>query len=77
MTMRILIQDCVSDLFLAAGDQWTADDEQALAFESTSAALDECMKRANKSLQIVLKFPKAYLDVALPLKQSKCPPASA
>jgi hypothetical protein len=73
MEMRILIQHCRSHQFLALKDQWIDDHKKALTFESTSAALEECLKRADKHhLQIVLKFHAAYLDVALPLKASEC-----
>jgi hypothetical protein len=73
MQMRILIQHCLSHLFLAPNDQWIADEKKALTFESTALALKNCLKRADKNhLQIVLKFSEGDLDVALPIKESDC-----
>jgi hypothetical protein len=73
MEMRILIQHCLSHQFLALNNQWVDDHKKALTFESTAAALNQCLKRADKHhLKIVLKFQAAYLDVALPINASEC-----
>lgn len=65
--MRTLVQNCITHEFVGRDDRWRLDPDAAMAFGSTTDALDYCMNKQVKDAQIVLRFEHEALDVKVPV----------
>jgi len=72
MAMRVLIQNCNTFHYLTDTLGWCLSPQEALGFQTSTRALDHCLKHRLENVQIVLKFERDDLDVHLPLRSSGC-----
>ena len=74
--MRILVQDCDSELYLSGKNEWNEDPAKAWDFTQAGIALTACQQLRRESskenLQIVFKFEQSKLDIRLPVMGSDC-----
>lgn len=65
--MKVLIQNPLTLSYLQAPGKWTSDLAAALVFADSDSALRFCAQHRLYDLQVVLKFPDAKHDVAIPV----------
>ena len=63
--MKILIQHRSHRRYLKEDGQWTVSSATARCFDSSIAALDQCLQGGLGDVQILLRFPAAGDDVIL------------
>ena len=61
--MKILVQNCLTHLFLKSLTQWTANPAEAETFPSSENAILFCAKYDIPAVQIVLKFDPDRYDI--------------
>ena len=74
--MRTIIQHRDTQQFLAHPDgpgSWTQRADGAVAFASSVAALQFCLKNHLENVQIVLKFQRDEFDIRLPVRTGPAP----
>ena len=67
--MKILVQNCMSHLYLKTLTQWTADPAEAMVFPSSENAILYCIEREVPAAQIVLKFDPDRYDITVPITE--------
>jgi hypothetical protein len=67
--MKILVQNCLTHLYLKSPTQWTADPAEAQAFPSSENAILFCNKHEIPAVQIVLKFDPDRYDITVPITE--------
>lgn len=63
--MRILIQNKATALYCAGPSAWVKEDDTALTFQNTAAAIRFCQDARLSGVQVVLKFKDSSMDVKL------------
>ena len=67
--MKILVQNCVTHLYLKYLSEWTSDAEEAQNFVSSHRAMIFCAQHRLPAVQIVLKFDSERYDISLPITE--------
>jgi len=67
--MKILVQNCLTHLYLKSLTEWTADAAEARTFSSSENALLYCAKHEIAAVQIVLKFEPDRYDITVPITE--------
>ena len=67
--MKILVQNCLTHLYLKSLTQWTADPSEAQTFPSSENAILFCTKHEIAAVQIVLKFDPDRYDITVPITE--------
>jgi len=67
--MKILVQNCMTHLYLKSLTQWTADAAEAKTFPTSENAILFCAKHDIPAVQIVLKFDPDRYDITVPITE--------
>lgn len=67
--MKILVQNCLTHLYLKTASEWTPDSSQAKVFSTSQKALDYCAANEIPAVQIILKFEQGQYDIKLPITE--------
>lgn len=67
--MKILVQNCLTHLYLKTPSEWTADSDEAKSFPTSEKAIVYCSKNRIPAVQVVLKFDYARYDISLPITE--------
>jgi hypothetical protein len=67
--MKILVQNCLTHLYLKSLNEWTADPTEAHSFASSEKAILYCSKHEIPAVQIVLKFQPDRYDITVPITE--------
>jgi hypothetical protein len=67
--MKILVQNCLTHLYLKALDAWTANPTDAKDFQSSEKAILYCTQHQIPAVQIVLKFQPDRYDITVPITE--------
>jgi hypothetical protein len=73
--MKILVQNCLTHLYLKSLTEWTADPTEAKSFPASENAILYCSQHQIPAVQIVLKFEPARYDITVPIT-AECEQAS-
>jgi hypothetical protein len=65
--MKILVQNCMTHLYLKTLTQWTAMPSEAMNFPSSESAILYCTQHDIPAVQIVLKFDPERYDITVPI----------
>jgi len=65
--MKILIQNCLTHLYLKSLSEWTDDPNGAQSFPTSERALGFCTEHRIPAVQIVLKFDYDRYDIKVPV----------
>lgn len=65
--MKILVQNCLTHLFLRSLTEWTGDPMEAKSFPTSEEAIRYCTKHRLPAVQIVLKFELDHFDISVPI----------
>ena len=65
--MRILVQNCLTHLYLKTLSEWTANPSDAKNFPSSESAIVYCSKHQIPAVQVVLKFDPDRYDISVPI----------
>jgi hypothetical protein len=67
--MKILVQNCLTHLYLKTLSEWTADSAEAKTFPNSESAILYCSQHRLSAVQIVLKFESDRYDISLPITE--------
>jgi hypothetical protein len=67
--MKILVQNCLTHLYLRTLSEWTADAAEARNFRASEEAIIFCSKHQIPAVQVVLKFDSDRYDINVPLTE--------
>jgi len=67
--MKILVQNCLTHLYLKSPTEWTADASKAKTFSTSESAIIYCAKHWIPAVQIVLKFQPGRFDITVPITE--------
>ena len=65
--MKIVLQNCKTNLFLHTGEKWTEDIQAAQPFQHSHEAADFATFAHLRDMQVVLTFPHRSYDIIVPL----------
>ncbi|HEY0551904.1 MAG TPA: hypothetical protein VGF13_20035 [Verrucomicrobiae bacterium] len=68
--MKVVIQNCATQLFLQSGDAWGNGLAEATEFPSALQALMRCHHAQLRNVRILMTFPSREYDVSLPVHDS-------
>jgi hypothetical protein len=71
--MKVLIQHCVTLLYVSHAGIWVKNPDEAFSFQSSRAALQFCLQNNLVNVQVVLKFADSQYDLRLPLRERQIP----
>jgi hypothetical protein len=74
--MKILVQNCLTHLYLKTLSDWTVDPTEAMNFPTSENAIVYCAEYRIPAVQIVLKFELDHYDISVPITE-ECKQASA
>jgi hypothetical protein len=78
--MRVLIQQAGTGLYFKGPRQWVADKSTANSFNTSTEAVEFCLRQGLEGVQILLSFPDPQYDIVMMpmpgghLKAEKLPP---
>jgi hypothetical protein len=67
ITMRILLQQKETGLYVKDVGDWTHEPSEAMDFVSSTKAIDFCVAHKIADVQLVLKFEEHLHDIVLPM----------
>jgi hypothetical protein len=67
--MKILVQNCLTHLYLKTLTEWTAVSSEAMGFPSSESAILYCSRHRIPAVQIVLKFDPDRYDITVPITE--------
>ena len=67
--MKILVQNCLTHLYLKSRTQWTTNPAEAQVFPSSENAILYCSRHQIPAVQIVLKFEPDRYDITVPITE--------
>lgn len=67
--MKILVQNCLTHLYLKTLSDWTPIAADAKQFSTSERAISFCAKHQIPAVQIVLKFDYDRYDISLPITE--------
>lgn len=67
--MKILVQNCLTHLYLKGPSEWTPGASEAKVFPSSESALDYCHAHEIPAVQVVLKFDSDRYDIRVPISE--------
>jgi hypothetical protein len=74
--MKILVQNCLTHLYLKSLSEWTPAPSEARTFPSSESAIVYCAEHRIAAVQIVLKFDFDKYDISVPITE-ECEQASS
>jgi hypothetical protein len=67
--MKILVQNCLTHLYLKTTSEWTDVPSEAKRFASTETAMMFCLQHNLPAVHIVLKFEPDRYDMTIPVSE--------
>jgi hypothetical protein len=65
--MKILVQNCLTHLYLKALAEWTHEVSEARSFPNSERAIAFCTEHRIPAVQVVLKFESDRYDINVPI----------
>jgi hypothetical protein len=69
LSMKILVQNCLTHLYFKSPAEWTANPAEAKSFPTSENAILYCAEHQIPAVQIVLKFEPARYDITVPITE--------
>jgi hypothetical protein len=67
--MKILVQNCMTHLYLKTLSDWTPSASEAKNFPSSESAIVYCAEHRIPTVQVVLKFDPDKYDISVPITE--------
>ena len=67
--MKILVQNCLTHLYLKTLSEWTSSPFEARSFPTSENAIVYCAEHRIPAVQIVLKFDYDKYDISVPITE--------